>query len=202
VADQGLSAGWIVLGSIVELGAGDNFSLALKSDGSIWSFGNGGSGQLGNTTNANTQDTPDQVSQTSGLTAVPGSCLAVSALQATSCSGGVSATITGSGFLGATGVQFGGVDAQSFVVNSDTQITGVTPASSPGSAAVTVTTPRGTSTVTGVSFVCAAVVTPTLPSAGGGPAHPAPLAWLLALVLVAVIAGVRFAPRLGRLGEF
>jgi hypothetical protein len=48
VADQGLSAGWIVLGSIVELGAGDNFSLALKSDGSIWSFGNGGSGQLGN----------------------------------------------------------------------------------------------------------------------------------------------------------
>jgi alpha-tubulin suppressor-like RCC1 family protein len=193
-----------VLGSIVELGAGDNFSLALKSDGSIWSFGNGSSGQLGNGTNANTQDTPVQVSQTSGLTAVPGSCLAVSALQAasTSCTGGVSATITGSGFLGATAVQFGGVDAQSFVVNSDTQITAVTPASSPGSAAVTVTTPRGTSAVTGVSFVCAAVVTPTLPSAGGGPTHPAPLAWLLALVLVAVIAGVRFAPRLGRLGEF
>ncbi|HEV1996736.1 MAG TPA: hypothetical protein VGR61_01210 [Candidatus Dormibacteraeota bacterium] len=93
-------------------------------------------------------------------------------------------------------------EERGFVVNSDAQITAVTPASSPGSAAVTVTTPRGTSAVSGVSFVCAAVVTPTLPSAGGGPAHPAPLPWLLALVLVAVIAGVRFAPRLGRRGEF
>ena len=95
-------------------------------------------------------------------------------------------TITGSGFLGATRVQFGGVDAQSFVVNSDTQITAVTPASSPGTADVTVTTPRGTSAVNGVAFVCAAVI-PNLPKAGSGPAWTLPFGALL-VVLAAGIA--------------
>jgi alpha-tubulin suppressor-like RCC1 family protein len=173
-----------LLGSVVELGAGDNFSLALKSDGTIWSFGNGSNGQLGDGTTSNQQDTPVQVSQASGLTAVPGGCLAVTAVQAasTSCDGGVPVTITGSGFLGATSVRFGGVEAQSFVVNSDTQITAVTPASSAGSADVTVTTPRGTSAVTGVAFVCAAAVIPTLPQAGDGGGRP-PYSALAAMVL-------------------
>ena len=187
--DQVVGAGGSgLLGSVVGLGAGDNFSLALKSDGTIWSFGDGSSGQLGNGTNTSPQDSPVQVSQASGLNAVPGACLAVQAVQAasTSCNGGVSVTITGSGFLGATRVQFGGVDAQSFVVNSDTQITAVTPASSPGTADVTVTTPRGTSAVNGVAFVCAAVI-PNLPKAGSGPAWTLPFGALL-VVLAAGIA--------------
>ena len=184
-----------LLGSVVDLAAGDNFSLTLKSDGTIWSFGYGGSGQLGNGASANTQKTPVQVSQTSGLNAVPGACLAVQAVQAasTSCDGGVSVTITGSGFLGATRVQFGGVDAQSFVVNSDTQITAVTPASSPGTADITVTTPRGTSAANGVAFVCAAVV-PNLPKAGNSPLLT-PSYGALLVVLVAGIASAAVVVR-------
>lgn len=41
---------------------------------------------------------------------------------------GTAVTITGSGFAGATGVQFNGVSASSFVVNSSTSITAVVPA--------------------------------------------------------------------------
>ncbi|MFD6023921.1 IPT/TIG domain-containing protein [Streptomyces griseoluteus] len=60
-------------------------------------------------------------------------------------SGGTSVVITGTGFTGASAVRFGGVPATSFTVNSATQITAVTPAGAPGAAAVTVTTPAGTS---------------------------------------------------------
>ncbi|MFJ6902723.1 IPT/TIG domain-containing protein [Streptomyces griseoluteus] len=60
-------------------------------------------------------------------------------------SGGTSVVITGTGFTGASAVRFGGVPATSFTVNSATQITAVTPAGGPGAAAVTVTTPAGTS---------------------------------------------------------
>lgn len=42
--------------------------------------------------------------------------------------GGASITITGSNFTGTTDVQFNGISAASFVVNSDTQITAVLPA--------------------------------------------------------------------------
>jgi hypothetical protein len=60
--------------------------------------------------------------------------------------GGDTVTVTGSGFTGATDVQFGGVSAQSFNVDSDTQVTAVSPAGSPGTSVdVTVVTPAGTS---------------------------------------------------------
>lgn len=60
-------------------------------------------------------------------------------------SGATSVTITGTGFTGATAVRFANASAASFSVNSATQITAVTPAGTPGGAAVTVTTPGGTS---------------------------------------------------------
>src|SRR5215469_13496530 len=43
-------------------------------------------------------------------------------------SGGTSVTLTGTGFTGATAVQFGGTAATSFTVNSDISITAVSPA--------------------------------------------------------------------------
>ena len=58
--------------------------------------------------------------------------------------GGTPVTITGTGFTGATAVSFGRTAAADFYVNSDTQITAVSP---PGSDTVdvTVTTPGGSS---------------------------------------------------------
>ena len=60
-------------------------------------------------------------------------------------SGGTSVTITGSGFTGATAVNFAAA-ASSFTVNSDTSITATAPAATAvGPVDVTATTPSGTS---------------------------------------------------------
>jgi hypothetical protein len=59
-------------------------------------------------------------------------------------SGGTTVIISGSGFTGASSVTFGSIAAASFNVDSDTQITAVSPAGS-GQVAITVTTPGGSS---------------------------------------------------------
>ncbi|MGY1941351.1 IPT/TIG domain-containing protein [Nocardia gipuzkoensis] len=66
--------------------------------------------------------------------------------------GGTAVTITGTGFTGATGVFFGVLPAASFTVNSDTQITAVTPLGF-GTVPITVTAPGGITT--GVFFTYA-----------------------------------------------
>jgi hypothetical protein len=68
--------------------------------------------------------------------------------------GGNTITITGSGFTGATRVQFGGAPSTSFTVASDTSITArVPPGSSGQTVHVRVTSPGGTSpTVTGDQY--------------------------------------------------
>jgi hypothetical protein len=61
--------------------------------------------------------------------------------------GGTRVTIQGSEFTGVSGVSFGAVAAQSFTVDSESQITAVAPAvSRPGEVAVTVTNRIGTGT--------------------------------------------------------
>ena len=52
--------------------------------------------------------------------------------------GGTTVTITGDGFTRATGVSFGGTPAASYTVNSDTQVTAVTPARAAATVDVTV----------------------------------------------------------------
>jgi hypothetical protein len=118
-------------------------------------------------------------------------------------SGGGSVTINGSGFLGTTSVKFGGTDAQTFTVVSDTQINATAPAGPAGQKVdITVTTPAGTST-TGSPDQCtyqvaAATASPSpsppkvLPKSGR---HPAPgssdePAWLIPAALLLVVASV------------
>jgi hypothetical protein len=64
-----------------------------------------------------------------------------------STAGGTSVTLTGSGYTGASAVTFGGIPAQSFVVNSDTSITAVSPSQAAATVDVVVSTPTGTSAV-------------------------------------------------------
>jgi hypothetical protein len=54
-------------------------------------------------------------------------------------------TITGTKFTGVTAVKFGSTNATEFTVNSETSITAVSPAGTPGTVFVTVTSPEGTS---------------------------------------------------------
>jgi hypothetical protein len=62
--------------------------------------------------------------------------------------GGTHVTLTGSGFTGATSVDFGAAPATEVVVHSATSITAVSPAGGPKSTvAVSVTTPAGTSAI-------------------------------------------------------
>ena len=90
--------------------------------------------------------------------------------------GGSSVTITGTNFTGATAVTFGTVPAQSFTVNSATQITATSPVAT-GTVDVTVTTPAGVSAIDApvdwFTFVATPLptvtaVSPSTGSAAGG----------------------------------
>lgn len=60
-------------------------------------------------------------------------------------SGGTALVLTGTGFSAATAVQFGDLPAASFTVVNDTTIDVVAPSAPPGTVALTVTSPGGTS---------------------------------------------------------
>lgn len=62
--------------------------------------------------------------------------------------GGTNVTILGSGFTGTTTVTFGTEPAASFIVNSDTSITAISPAKVPGTVNIQVTTGSGSSPLT------------------------------------------------------
>ena len=61
--------------------------------------------------------------------------------------GGATVVVTGSAFTDASSITFGGTAATSFVVNSASQITAVTPPHAAGTVPVVVTTPIGASNV-------------------------------------------------------
>ena len=89
--------------------------------------------------------------------------------------GGTNVTIRGAGLSGATAVTFGSTPALSFIVNSATSISAVSPPGTAASVNVTVTTPNGTSGVTVQDQFRYIAAIPTLtglspadgPSAGG-----------------------------------
>jgi sugar lactone lactonase YvrE len=75
---------------------------------------------------------------------------------------GMTVTITGTNFTGATAVSFGGVPAAGFTVDSPTQITATIAAGATGSVAVT--TPGGTAIQPGFTFVPAPTITMFTPA--------------------------------------
>jgi hypothetical protein len=71
--------------------------------------------------------------------------------------GGTTVTITGSSFTGATAVSFGGIPASSFTVLTPTSISAVVGSGASGS--ISVTTPSGTTTISGFTFLPAPTIT-------------------------------------------
>ena len=58
------------LGSVVAIAAGNDHSLALKSDGTVWAWGNNWYGQLGVGSTTSTSTTPVQVQGLSSVVAI------------------------------------------------------------------------------------------------------------------------------------
>ena len=78
---------------------------------------------------------------------------------------GTSVIITGTNFLGATSVSFGGTQALSFVINSSTEISAVVGAGANGN--VTIGTPGGTANLPGFIFIPPPTITSFEPASGG-----------------------------------
>jgi len=74
-------------------------------------------------------------------------------------------TITGNNFIGATSVSFGGIPASSFTVDNSTTITAVVGNGASGS--ISVTTPGGTASLTGFTFISAPTITSFTPTTAG-----------------------------------
>src|SRR5207244_6608300 len=84
-------------------------------------------------------------------------------------SDGSSVTISGSHFTGASSVKFGATNASSYTVDTDGQITAVSPAHAAATVDITVTTVGGTSATSSAdqfTFVAAPTVTSVAPTAG------------------------------------
>lgn len=79
--------------------------------------------------------------------------------------GGTTVTLTGTGLTGATAVNFGATPAASFTVDSETQITAVTPAGT-GIESITVSGPGGTSNPVTYTYVVVPILTSLSPASG------------------------------------
>jgi hypothetical protein len=85
-------------------------------------------------------------------------------------SGGTAGTLTGTGFLPGATVSFGGTAATGIIVASLTQITGITPARTPGAVSVVVTNEDGQTAALANAFTFIAAPTVTSVAPGAGPA--------------------------------
>jgi hypothetical protein len=89
---------------------------------------------------------------------------AITSISPTSAPTGAPVTITGTNFTGATVVSFGGTAATSFTVNSATSITAIVGGGTSGS--IVVTTPNGSASLTGFTYLPPPVITSLSASTG------------------------------------
>lgn len=110
--------------------------------------------------------------------------------------GGTTVTISGSGLTAADGVSFGGVAAASYSVNSDTEITAVTPERAAGAADVVVTTEAGNAVAAGGFVFLSSSATLSGLTASAGSLTPAfqPETRFYELLVDATTDSVSFTP--------
>lgn len=159
--------------------AGWGHNLALLEDGTVMAWGFNQFGQLGDGT---TDDSlvPVEVDGLSGVSTIGagawtsftnGSVASLPTIMKLEpnyglITGGTAVTITGTDFTGATAVKFGSSNAASFIVNSATSITAVSPPGT-GTPNVRVTTLTGTSSTSDATvFYYSPVVTKVEPNDG------------------------------------
>ena len=114
--------------------------------------------------------TPGGTAILAGFTFIPAPT--ITSFTPTSGGAGASITITGTGLTDATAVSFGGVAANSFVINSATSITVVVGTGASGD--VSVTTPGGTVTLPGFTFTVVTAIDPIPANALGIRFYPNP----------------------------
>jgi alpha-tubulin suppressor-like RCC1 family protein len=139
------------------IAGGGNDSVALLGDGSVMTWGDDKSGELGDGSLGGFSDVPVQVvglGEAVGIAAGAAHELAygepIPLVSSVSpdigpAGGETSVTIAGEHFEEVTGVSFGSTDAESYVVDSPTSITAVSPPGALGPVDVTVTTVAGRS---------------------------------------------------------
>ena len=157
----------------VPMTAGDIYTVAGGSGNTLATLSgptsilNAGSGNLLFTDGLPTSANLDELSGATGTAAPTVTSVAPNSGPA---AGGTNVTITGTGFTGATAVDFGANAATGVVVNSATSITATSPAGT-GTVDVTVTTPSGTSAANppGDQFTYIAAPTVTAVSPNNGP---------------------------------
>jgi alpha-tubulin suppressor-like RCC1 family protein len=152
-------------GSTVKFGAVEATGVTFNSSTSITATAPAGTGTVNVTVTTPSGTSP--VVAADRFTYVPAPQLSKLAPKTGSAAGGTTVTITGANFTGVTAVSFGGVPASSFIVNSSTTITAVTPAEAPAAVHVAVTTEFGTTPVTAADvYKFASVITSLAPNAG------------------------------------
>jgi phospholipase C len=131
----------------VRFGAAPATSFEVNSDGSLTAVAPSGTGQVD--VSATSSGGTSEASSADMFTYVPkGPAPKITAVSPASgpAAGGTSVTVAGGGFTGVTSVRFG-ASAASFVTQSSTSLTAISPAASAGKVDVTVTTPNGTSSL-------------------------------------------------------
>jgi len=143
--------------SAVSFGGAPAFSFTVNDPTIIMAtVGNGNSGDI-------TVTTPGGTATSSGFTFVS-KPLITSIAPAAAATGG-SVTINGINFTGTTSVSFGGVNATSFEINADTSITAIVGPGSSGN--VSITTPSGTATLAGFTFIPPPTISSFSPTTAG-----------------------------------
>jgi alpha-tubulin suppressor-like RCC1 family protein len=152
-------------GATVKFGTAEATGVTVNSSTSITATAPAGAGTVNVLVTTPSGTSPSVAADR--FTYVPPPLLSKLAPKTGSAAGGTTVTITGANFIGVTAVNFGAVPASSFIVNSSTTITAVSPAQAPAAVPVSVTTEFGATPATsGDVYKFAPLIASLTPNAG------------------------------------